>query len=310
MRALAAGAVAVVILGGSAAASRSAPNVPVASAAKITFVNVGEGDGVVMKVGEKVIVSDAGEYNLDDLNAALRALGAERIDVAILSHPHEDHVKNFIKLFAQWTVKQAVMSRSAYWQGTKTNRAVMKAIKDEGLDPAYVKAGQSFSWGGASWQILNPFDNEYTGGKDDAANSSVAYLLTVNGEEALFTGDIDKAVSLDLAARLPKLHGRLDILLATHHGSRYASPKELLALTRPRYAVLSVGPNGYGHPTPETVAALKAVSATIWCTAEMANGTTTVAVFPSGWLSWSGSKEKLPWWSAKTKKETGTCVDR
>ena len=79
-----------------------------------------------MKVGSKIIVSDAGEYGLKNVNAALTALGAKRIDVAIMSHPHEDHVKNFIDLFAQWQVKKAVMSRSAYWQGTQTNRAVTR----------------------------------------------------------------------------------------------------------------------------------------------------------------------------------------
>jgi beta-lactamase superfamily II metal-dependent hydrolase len=99
-----------------------------------------------MRVGEKIIVSDAGEYNLDKVSAALDALDAQRIDVAILS------------------------------------RAVMKAIKDEGLEPTYVHAGQSFDWGGAEWQILNPVEGQFTGGKHDAANSSVAYLLTVNGE--------------------------------------------------------------------------------------------------------------------------------
>jgi hypothetical protein len=86
-------------------------------------------------------------------------------------------------------------------------------------------------------------------------------------------------VTIDLLSRLSDLHGRLDILLVTHHGSRYATREELLDLTRPRHAVLSVGPNGYDHPTPETVAALKAVPSTIWCTD--VNGSTTVTIFTS-----------------------------
>lgn len=261
-----------------------------------------------MKIGTKIIVSDAGEFEVENVNAALTALGAKRIDVAILSHPHEDHVMNFIDLFGEWQVKKAVMSRSAYWQGTIINRSVMAAIKEEGLTPTYVHAGQRFTWGGASWKILNPPEGEFTGGSDDAGNSSVAFLLRVNEAEALFTGDIEERASADLVSRLPKLDGRLEVFLVTHHGSKYASPKELLDLTRPRFAVLSTGSNGYGHPTPETIARLKAVPATIWCTD--VNGSTTVTISSSGTLTWSASDQKAPWWSATTKKKSGRCVER
>ena len=309
-RRLAAGAVCslVLALGASAGAGLSADAGAAASTAKIVFVDVGQGDAVVMKIGSKIVVSDAGEFELENVNAALQALGAKRIDVAILSHPHADHVANFIDLFAQWQVKKAVLSRSSYWQGTKTNRAVMAAIADEGLTPTYVQAGQRFRWGGASWRILNPPQGQFTGGSGDAANSSVAYLLQVNGAEALFTGDIEEKVSRDLLSRLPTLEGRLEVFLVTHHGSKYASPKELLDLTRPRFAVLSVGSNSYGHPTPETISRLKAVPATIWCTD--VNGSVTARISASGTLTWSASDQKVPWWASSTKKQTGRCVSR
>lgn len=70
--------------------------------ATIVFVDVDQGDGVVMRIGGKVIVSDAGEHHVEAVNAALERLGADHIDVAILNHPHDDHVKNFVALFARW----------------------------------------------------------------------------------------------------------------------------------------------------------------------------------------------------------------
>jgi competence protein ComEC len=304
-----AAALAVVTLGGSARDSLAAQAGADGTVAKIVFVDVGQGDGVVMKIGSKIIVSDAGEFELENVNSALKALGAKRIDVAILSHPHEDHVKNFIGLFAQWQVKKAVMSRSAHWQGTKTNRAVMDAIKGEGLKPTYVTAGQKFTWGGASWQILNPPQGKFTGGSGEAAKASVAYLLRVNGVEVLFTGDIEEQVSADIAARLaPKLDGRVEVFLVTHHGSKYASPKDLLDLTHPRFAVLSVGQNGYGHPTAEAISRLRAVPSTIWCTD--VNGSTRASISSSGKLTWSASDQKAPWWSSAAQKPTGSCVGR
>lgn len=62
--------------------------------AKIVFVDVEQGDGVVMRVGGQVIVSDAGEHRAATVDATLRSLGAKQIDVAILSHPHDNQVRN------------------------------------------------------------------------------------------------------------------------------------------------------------------------------------------------------------------------
>ncbi len=300
----------VLTVGGSASARVADHAAASASTAKIVFVDVGQGDGVVMKIGSKIIVSDAGEFELENMNDALHSLGATRIDVAILSHPHQDHVKNFIGLFATWDVKKAVLSKSGYWQGTETNRDVMDAIKDEGLTPTYVRVGQSFSWGGASWQILNPLEGEFTANSSTVAgNASVAYLLRVNGVELLFTGDIEKEVSIDLASRLaPKLDGRVEVFLVTHHGSKKGSPTELLDVARPRFAVLSTGPNTHGHPTAETIARLKAVPATIWCTD--VNGSVTARISASGTLTWSTTGQKAAWWNANTKKKTGSCVEQ
>jgi competence protein ComEC len=264
-----------------------------------------------MRIGGKVIVSDAGEFELDNLKAALKSVGAtKRIDVAILGHPHDDHVKNFAALFAAFEVKKAVLSRSDHWQGTKTNRAAIAAITAEGLTPTYVTAGQTYTWGGGTWEILNPPAGKYDGGAKQAANASVAYLLRVNAIDALFTGDVEKKVATEIAARLaPHLSEPVDIFLATHHGSKHGSITELLNVAKPRFAVLSTGPNSHKHPAPEAITRLKASGATIWCTDT--NGTIDARISANGKLTWKArGQSAVPWWSAKTKKKTGSCVGR
>ena len=57
-----------------------------ASTAQISFVDVGQGDGVVMRIGSKIVVSDAGQFKYENIDAALHSLGAKQVDVAILSH--------------------------------------------------------------------------------------------------------------------------------------------------------------------------------------------------------------------------------
>jgi competence protein ComEC len=288
----------------------SAPAVHTTTASEIQFVDVGQGDGVVMRIGGKVIVSDAGQFNVQSVDAALRAVGAKAIDFAILSHPHSDHVKNFIALIKTdgWHIHTAVLSKSAYWSGTATNRDVIADLKAAGTTLDYVTAGDELSLGKAKIDILSPPAGKFTGPLD-VPNSSVVYALRDGKLTALFTGDIGPVVAKAVAAtwkqrRFP----RAVIFLATHHGSAQGSTSDLLAAIKPKWAILSTGSNEFGHPTVAAIKRLEASGASIWCTD--ANGTVTARLHANGSVTWLASKQPVPWWSAATKTETGKCVGR
>jgi beta-lactamase superfamily II metal-dependent hydrolase len=92
--------------------TRAASHAALPQPAKIVYVNVGQGDAVVMRIGRKIIVSDAGEHRVENVDEALRSLTDEkRIDVAIFSHPHDDHVKSFTALLERfgWDIELAVL---------------------------------------------------------------------------------------------------------------------------------------------------------------------------------------------------------
>ena len=54
-----------------------------------------------------------------------------------------------------------------------------------------------------------------------------------------------------------------DVLVAGHHGSKYATSAELLEAAQPEVAVISVGSNSYGHPSTEALRRLTAAGAAI-----------------------------------------------
>ena len=82
----------------------------------------------------------------------------------------------------------------------------------------------------------------------------------------------------------------VDALKVSHHGSADPGLPALLARLRPRVAVIEVGArNTYGHPTPATLAALRAAvprstapTATAPCASTCAAGQVTVATTRSG----------------------------
>jgi competence protein ComEC len=75
-------------------------------------------------------------------------------------------------------------------------------------------------------------------------------LWVAAGRTLLLPGDIEAIAQKEL----PPLHP--DILLVPHHGSGSTDPGWLKE-TVGDIAVISVGPNTYGHPAPETLAVLR-----------------------------------------------------
>ena len=151
-----------------ASATSDAGREPAASSpVKVVFVDVAQGDGVIVKVGGRIIVSDAGLPSAaDEMHTALEALGANRhIDVAILSHAHADHVGGFIGLLDTYgyTIDKAVLARHPHYDATLTNRALIAALEGRGVPIVRVKRGDQFFWGGASWRILNPPAGQFQG---------------------------------------------------------------------------------------------------------------------------------------------------
>jgi competence protein ComEC len=94
-----------------------------------------------------------------------------------------------------------------------------------------------------------------------ANNASVVLVARIGGVTFLLGGDIEPEGQAALARGLPGLH--VDVLKVPHHGSRYQDLPFLASLGA-RLAVISVGAdNDYGHPAPETVAALAQTGARV-----------------------------------------------
>jgi competence protein ComEC len=303
---------ALVLMAGSASAAPQRSVAP--TAAEIVFVDVGAGDGVVIRVGGAVVLSDIGEQNIPflykALDKALAKTGSREIEAIILSHAHDDHVKNFALLLksGKYTVKQALLSRNAHWTATDANRAVMKAIRDHRVPFTYVRTGQVFRFGGAKWTILNPSPGAFTK-HHQVSNSSVAYALEVNGKRFLFTGDVETAGERAVVSEWQGLElGSADVLLATHHGSKHASHDFFLDAVKPKSAVISVN-RGHGHPDLEAIHRLRSAGAAIWCTAWNGTVTATVPAGP-GKVRLRSSENSAPWWSRGERRSRGTCVDQ
>jgi competence protein ComEC len=127
--------------------------------------------------------------------------------------------------------------------------------------------GETFDLGPQTHvRVLAPELPLITGTSSDINNNSVVLRVDFGRTAMLLTGD----AQAEAEARLLSHGGgdqRADILKVGHHGSAYSSTPEFLAAVRPKIAIVSCGRhNVFGHPSPNTLAALRASGTAVYRT--------------------------------------------
>lgn len=250
------GAAAVLIIVSSLAGARILLDGPLATVASpegwsVAACDVGQGDALIVRSGDGVALIDTGPAP-EPLEACLRSLGVERIDLLVLTHFDLDHVGG----------TTAVVGRvDAVLHGPVTEdseRRLLAALLDGGARVDEAWAGQQGELGEATWRVLWPRRGSpvFPSGND----ASVVMEFDGGGvPRSLFLGDL-AAASQRMLMRAADLGG-YDVVKVAHHGSADQDPGLYEAL-RARVALFSVGAdNDYGHPRIETLDLLTATGA-------------------------------------------------
>lgn len=232
----------------------------------LVFADVGQGDAALIRTpGGHWIMVDAGpadaRWNAGTkvLVPLLRRLRVPRIDALLLSHAHRDHVGGAAAVTAALPVGVALdpgepFEEVAYF-------AWLETVASRGVRWHPVVAGERWVLDGVTFRLVHP-PPVWPHAGEDLNEDSAVLVVEWRGFRALLMGDAGTVAEQALAGTL----GPVDVLKVGHHGSRTASSEAFLAEVRPRAAVVSVGQNRYGHPTPEAIARLGAAGARIWRT--------------------------------------------
>jgi competence protein ComEC len=215
---------------------------------RITVLDVGQGDAILLQVAEGALLVDQGPPEAD-VAGQLEELGVERLAALVLTHPQRDHIGGAADVLRKVEV-DAVLDPQIP-APSEEHEAALAAARNEEVPVFAARAGRSLRLGALRVRFLWP-DGPAAPHEDPNANAVV--LVASFGEvDALLTADAEGDVTVPI--RPPPV----EILKVAHHGSADARLPRLLELVGPRVAVVSVGErNDYGHPTPETMAALGA----------------------------------------------------
>lgn len=228
---------------------------------RVTVLDIGQGDAILVRTAHgRTLLVDGGP----DPELTLRRLGANlpfhqrRIDMVLLSHPHQDHAAGLVEVLDRFEVG-ALVHAGIGFENAAYDRLLTDATR-AGIPVRLARAGSSLALDAdTTIELLYPSeaDAALPLPEGDINNGSIVALLRHAGFTALLTGDAEAPVEAALVGRGLE---PVDLLKVGHHGSRSSTTPGLLAAARPSAAVISSGAgNEYGHPAPETLAALESL---------------------------------------------------
>jgi competence protein ComEC len=219
----------------------------------VTFLNVGQGDATLLQSPEGRVVLIDGGPDPRVLKAALRRRGVTRIDLVIGTHADADHMAALVDILAVTTVDRLWVP--AAQPAAPLMDELIEVAYRRGVPVEQVQTGTALTVGPFVLEVLGParrFAAENDG--------SVATWVRVSGTTLLLPGDIGAVAQ----GELPTLHP--DIILVPHHGSNTTDVRWLASTAAGARAVISVGENDFGHPTPEILEVLEQARAVVYRT--------------------------------------------
>lgn len=256
----------VVLTGGAGTVRRLRPVVAVAAATAVAVaitagrvtlpepgavvLDVGQGDAVlVMAGGGKRILVDGGP-DPAVLEEKLARYGVPGLDLVVLTHVHADHAAGLEAVIGRRPVGEIWLPTPPH--ETPASRLVRELVTEHGVPGRSPPVGEVVAVGDLRLEVLAPV-RRYASPNDQ---SIVLRIGVPDGPRLLLTGDVETHAQADLVGL------EAEILKVPHQGAATSDPDWLRAVGA-ETAIVSVGPNDFGHPSPEVLAALTEAGARV-----------------------------------------------
>ena len=225
-------------------------------------LDVGQGESVILTSGGETALVDCGSSNSykDPGGLAadtLHSMGVRELSAVVVTHYHADHTNGLYEVLRRIPVQTIYLPDIEDEYGVRER--LVSLAEEKGAQVTYVTKETADTLGDTILTIYPPVQS---GG--DLNELGLTALASAGDFDLLITGDMSGSTEKKLVETyaLPDI----EVLVVSHHGSRYSSNIRFLKAVTPEAAVISVGDNNYGHPSEETLQRLLAVGADIWRT--------------------------------------------
>ncbi len=254
-----------VLLAGAGLLLQGAPSASGQPPVEVVFFDVGQGDATLLRDGRHAVLVDGGGIPGVDLGARVLApnlawLGLHELAALVVTHPDADHCAGLLDLARSMPVRELIV---ADWEGDGDGSDCLAELGSifRGRIRRLAE-GDRFEAGRWRFEVPQARLRDLARGND----RSLVLIAEAEGRRLLLAGDVERRGEERLAAP-GVLGGRFDLLKVPHHGSASSSSERLLAVARPRLAVISCGArNRFGHPGTAALARLRAQGSVVWRT--------------------------------------------
>ena len=214
------------------------------SKAKMTLLDVGQGQAVLFQTENHTLLYDTGPYWSDKLDGGKMAIlpylkkqSIKRLDLVIVSHSDSDHAGGLSSILQGVEVNK-ILSGQAAKLNKKLNLTDIKPCQ----------AGQAWYFDALKVEVLAPLSNWGIPKSDN--DQSCVVRFSIHHQAVLVMGDLTQSYEKKLVDNSPsKLTA--DILIAGHHGSKTSSSQDFLNTVLPSEVLFSTGyRNRFHFPHP------------------------------------------------------------
>ncbi|MBR1968978.1 MAG: MBL fold metallo-hydrolase [Clostridia bacterium] len=235
--------------------SENTVNYKTDSSLELHFIDVGQGDCILVLSENTSMLIDAGtKESGHKITEYIKSLGIESLDYFIGTHPHDDHLGGAAKVIREFSPKEVLMSdelSDAYFY-----EELLETLYKENISVTVPEIGCRYREEDFDFKFISPYESF-----GDTNDNSLVMMIYFKNTNMLFMGDAEKSVEEKL---LEEEELKADVLKVGHHGSRYASNYDFLRAVEPTVAVIqSEKGNMYGHPHEEAIERLGEVGANI-----------------------------------------------
>ncbi len=231
----------------------------------LVVCDVGQGDAIYIRFpdGRDMLV-DGGPNN-----AVISCLSQHMpfwdrtLDIVLLTHPEKDHLQGLLTVMDRYEI--GYMVRSDVSNTSDGFTAFQGRVRAHAIQERLVSAGEQIRVGDARISVIWPsLDQTYAMSVSKNSGESTAVLgassehrndgslvlwLTYGQFDAWLSGDAD--MRTESKYRSSSLSDRsIEVLKVPHHGSATGMSSDYLDWLDPQLALVSVGRNTYGHPSP------------------------------------------------------------
>lgn len=236
-----------------------------AATTRVTFIDVGKGDCILVQAGGSVGLIDTGyEETSSKVVAYLRKQGVERLDFVVITHYDKDHVGGLRAVGESFAVDAVYLP--GYEGADRQYLYVTKAVEDLQLPAQRVMKDATLELGDAHLTLFATSVTYVPDANGDEGNDNdVSLVTTLNaGDDSyLFAGDLEEE---GIEAYLKARHGHFDVLKMPHHGEKASNNDDLLDSVAP--SVVMVTDSDDEPADKKTLKVLKQSGADVYRTSE------------------------------------------